>query len=79
MDLTRLKKRLHTVHTAALVWTEVQTMHLEEKEALEAAEKLKDFCAGRNCLGCIFNVGYADCMLYDDEPCEWDLNDVEDG
>lgn len=50
----------------------------EEKEVLEAAEKLKDFCTGRNCLGCIFNIGYADCMLYDDEPCEWDLTVIDE-
>ena len=53
-------------------------MRLEEKEALEAAEKLKDFCTGRNCLSCIFNVGYANCMLYDDEPCEWDTDGIGD-
>lgn len=53
-------------------------MRLDEKDVIEAAEKLKDFCTGRNCLGCIFNIGYADCMLYDDEPCEWDLNAIAD-
>ena len=52
-------------------------MRLGEKDAIEAAEKLRDFCTGRNCLGCIFNTGYADCMLYDDEPCEWDLTEIE--
>lgn len=51
-------------------------MRLDEKDAIEAAEKLKDFCTGRNCLGCIFNTGYADCMLYDDEPCDWDLTEI---
>ena len=53
-------------------------MRLDEKDAIEAAEKLKDFCTGRNCLGCIFNIVYADCMLCDDEPCEWDLNAIAD-
>lgn len=54
-------------------------MRLEEKEALEAAEKLRDFCTGRCCLGCIFSHGYADCILAeDDEPCEWDLNEIAD-
>ena len=48
-------------------------MCLEEREAMLAAEKLKDFCTGRNCLGCIFSTGYADCILYEDQPCDWDL------
>lgn len=52
-------------------------MRLEEKEALDAAEKLKDYCTGRNCLGCMFSTGYADCILYEDEPCDWELNEVD--
>ena len=54
-------------------------MRIEDKEALDAAEKLKDYCTGRNCLGCMFSTGYADCILYDDEPCDWELNEAEDG
>lgn len=52
-------------------------MRIEEKEALDAAEKLKDYCTGRNCLGCMFSTGYADCILYEDEPCDWELNEVD--
>lgn len=51
----------------------MREISLEEKEALDAAEHLKAFCTGRNCLGCIFSIGYADCILNDDQPCDWDL------
>ena len=52
-------------------------MLIEDKEAIDAAEKLKEFCTGKNCLGCIFYVD-ADCILYEDQPCDWDLTVIDE-
>lgn len=51
-------------------------MMLEDREALEAAKKLQQYCNGRLCNHCIFHIDYG-CEL-DCDPESYELDNIND-
>lgn len=49
-------------------------MRLEDKEILEAAEKIRDYCEYRSCINCIFYVDVLGCRLNVEDPANWAID-----
>ena len=44
----------------------------KREQVIKAAQALKEYCAARDCKGCLFSAG--NCVLQDDcPPAEWDI------
>lgn len=46
----------------------------EEKEVLEAAERVRDYCEFRSCINCIFYVDVLGCRLNIEDPANWAID-----
>lgn len=51
-------------------------MRLEDKEALEAANKLQNYCRGRQCNDCIFRLSFGCGCELDCDPDSYDLDSI---
>lgn len=53
-------------------------MRLEDKEALEAAKKLQQYCEGRRCSHCIFRLDFECGCELECVPEIYDIDAIDD-
>lgn len=52
---------------------------MEDKEIIEIAKKVKQFCKKNVCYKCIFNDNDEECILQQQPPLHWELEKIKKG